>query len=80
VERNRFIETWIGREGELRQRQTEVAAAVRRAFRTGDTDHAIFYTGQGAGLINSVEPAASLVERIVADATALLGGRVPERP
>ncbi len=73
VERNRFIETWIGREGELRHRQAEVAAAARRSFQAGDTDHTILYTGQGAGLIDSIEPAAVIVERIVADATRLLG-------
>ena len=29
---NRFIERWIGREGELRRRQAEVSAEVRAAY------------------------------------------------
>jgi NAD(P)H-dependent flavin oxidoreductase YrpB (nitropropane dioxygenase family) len=77
VERNRFVETWIGREGELRLRQPEVSAAVGRAAESGDTDQAILYTGQSAGLIPSIEPAATLVDRIVTDATALLRDRAP---
>jgi NAD(P)H-dependent flavin oxidoreductase YrpB (nitropropane dioxygenase family) len=75
VERNRFIERWLGREGELRYRQREVAAATNRALETGDVDEAILYTGQSAGLIDAVEPAAAVVERIVGDATALLQTR-----
>jgi NAD(P)H-dependent flavin oxidoreductase YrpB (nitropropane dioxygenase family) len=77
VERNRFIERWLGRVGELRYRQPEVAAAIRRALETGDVDEAVLYTGQGAGLIDSVEPAGAVVERIVADAEALLRDRAP---
>lgn len=80
VQRNRFIETWLGREGELRHRQAEAAAAAARALAAGDVDQAILYTGQGAGLIDSVEPAAAVVERIVADATALLRQRAPAAP
>jgi NAD(P)H-dependent flavin oxidoreductase YrpB (nitropropane dioxygenase family) len=75
VERNRFIETWLGREGDLRYRQADAAAAAERALAAGDVDQAILFTGQGAGLIDSVEPAAVVVERIVTDATALLGQR-----
>jgi NAD(P)H-dependent flavin oxidoreductase YrpB (nitropropane dioxygenase family) len=76
VERNRFIETWLGREGDLRYQQADAAAATESALAAGDVDQAILYTGQGAGLIDSVEPAGVVVEGIVADATALLGERV----
>jgi len=75
VERNRFIETWLGREGELRYRQPEIAAATARALETGDVDQAVLYTGQSAALIDSVQPAAEVVKRVVADATALLQER-----
>lgn len=75
VDRNRFVETWIGREGELRARQAEVGAAVRAALAVGDVDEAIVYTGQTVGLIDAVEPASALVERIVADAASLLRER-----
>ena len=75
VRRNRFIEEWIGREGELRYRQSEAAVAARRAFTDGDADHGVAYAGQSAGLIDSVEPAAVVVERIVTQAEALLRDR-----
>jgi NAD(P)H-dependent flavin oxidoreductase YrpB (nitropropane dioxygenase family) len=77
VERNDFVETWLAREGELRYEQTDAATAAARALAAGDVDHAILYTGQSAGLIDAVEPAAVIVERIVTDATALLRQRVP---
>lgn len=77
VDRNRFVETWIGREGELRARQAEVAAAIGAALAAGDVDEAIVYTGQTVGLIDAVEPASALVERIVADAASLLRERAP---
>ena len=77
VERNRWIETWLGREGELRARQPEVAERLRRAREAGDVDAALLYTGQTAGLIDAVEPAATVVARVVAEAAALLGQRAP---
>jgi NAD(P)H-dependent flavin oxidoreductase YrpB (nitropropane dioxygenase family) len=77
VERNRFVERWLGREGELRYRQPDAAAALGRAREAGDVDEAVLYTGQSAGLVDAVEPAAAVVERIVADATSLLRDRAP---
>jgi NAD(P)H-dependent flavin oxidoreductase YrpB (nitropropane dioxygenase family) len=77
VERNRFVERWLGREGELRARQQEVAAGLQRAREAGDPDEAVLYTGQTAGLIEAVEPAAAVVMRIVAEAAALLRERAP---
>jgi nitronate monooxygenase len=77
VERNRFMQTWVGREGELRYRQAEAAAAARRAYETGDTDDAILYAGQTEGLIDGLQPAAIVVRQIVDGATALLRDRAP---
>lgn len=76
VQRNRFVATWIGREGELRYQQEDVAADLGRAFREGDADAAVLYAGQSAGLIDAVEPVAELVGRIVDEAeVALRTGR-----
>ena len=61
----------------MRARQAEMAEAARRAFATGDAEHGFVYTGQSAGLIDGIEPAAAVVERIVAEATALLRERAP---
>ena len=72
VVRNRLIETWAGREGELRARSHEVGPRMRRAFETGDADWASLFLGQEAGLIDSLEPAGEIVRRLVADAEAAL--------
>jgi NAD(P)H-dependent flavin oxidoreductase YrpB (nitropropane dioxygenase family) len=76
--RNAFIERWAGREWELRARQPEVAAALQRALETGDADNASLLIGQDAGLIHDIPPAGELVERIVAEAEALLKDRLPK--
>ena len=72
IERNRFYETWAGREGELRYRHAEAAASAWRALEAGDIEDAPLYAGQTAGLIDAVEPAGVIVERIVTDATERL--------
>jgi NAD(P)H-dependent flavin oxidoreductase YrpB (nitropropane dioxygenase family) len=72
VVRNKLVETWAGREGELRARRSEVGPAVRRAFEAGDRDWAPLFIGQDAGLINEVLPAAEVVRRLVAEAEAAL--------
>jgi NAD(P)H-dependent flavin oxidoreductase YrpB (nitropropane dioxygenase family) len=76
--RNAFIERWAGREWELRARQPEVAAALGRAQETGDVDNATLLIGQDAGLIHDIPPASEVVERIVAEAEALLKDRLPK--
>ena len=79
VARNRFIERWAGREGELRARQAEAAAGLQRAVAEGDAEEGALFMGQDAGLIDSIEPAGEIVRRIVADAEEILrrlGGSV----
>ncbi|MDQ6894484.1 MAG: nitronate monooxygenase family protein [Acidobacteriota bacterium] len=73
VARNRFIERWAGREGELRARQPEAAAALQRAVAAGDAEEAALFMGQDAGLIETIEPAADVLRRIVAEAEQILG-------
>ncbi|HLN58338.1 MAG TPA: nitronate monooxygenase family protein [Thermoanaerobaculia bacterium] len=72
VVRNRLIETWAGREGELRARRAEVGPAMVRAFQAGDADGAPLFIGQDAGMIDAIVPAAEIVRRMVADAEAAL--------
>lgn len=76
--RNAFIERWAGREWELRARQPEVAAALDKARGTGDADNASLLIGQDAGLIHDLPPAGEIVERIVAEAEALLKHHLPK--
>ena len=72
VARNRFVERWAGREGELRARQAEAAAGLLRAVAEGDAEEAALFMGQDAGLIDAVEPAGELVRKIVREAEEIL--------
>lgn len=72
VVRNRLIEEWAGREGELRSRRSGVGAAMDAAFKAGDASYAPLFIGQDAGLIDTILPAAEIVRRLVADAEAAL--------
>src|SRR5438093_7181494 len=72
VLRNAFIEEWIGREGELRRNLNEVRQSLQAARAAGDAKRGSLLMGQDAGLIDSIEPAGALVERLAADAEAIL--------
>jgi nitronate monooxygenase len=72
IRRNAFTDRWHGREDAL-----EAAAAVegpkyRQAFEAGDAEQAAVWFGEAAGLIHSIEPAAAIVERMVAEAAQQL--------
>jgi NAD(P)H-dependent flavin oxidoreductase YrpB (nitropropane dioxygenase family) len=72
VARNRLIEEWSGREGELRARRAEVGARMQRAIEAGDRSYAPLFLGQDAGLIDAIEPAGEIVRRVVAEAEDIL--------
>jgi NAD(P)H-dependent flavin oxidoreductase YrpB (nitropropane dioxygenase family) len=74
--RNRLVEEWLGREGELRRRQPEVLRRIQAARAAGDPEYAILYTGQTAGLINDIRPAADVVESLVAEAEDVIRERL----
>jgi NAD(P)H-dependent flavin oxidoreductase YrpB (nitropropane dioxygenase family) len=76
--RNAFIERWAGREWELRERQPEALAALQEAWAAGDAANVSLLIGQDAGLIRDIPAAGELVERIVAEAEALLKDRLPK--
>jgi nitronate monooxygenase len=72
IRRNAFTDRWHGHEEAL-----EAAAAIegpkyRQAFEAGDPEHAAVWFGEAAGLVHSIEPAAVIVERMVAEAAARL--------
>src|SRR5437762_6389430 len=75
VRRNAFLKEWIGREGELRRRWREVVPQLQAARAAGDADRGTLLMGEDAGLIDSIEPAGALVERLAAEAEAILRGR-----
>jgi len=75
VLRNAFIEEWIGREGELRRHLSEVRQSLQAARAAGDAKRGALLMGQDAGLIDSIEPAGTLVKRLAADAEKALRER-----
>jgi nitronate monooxygenase len=74
VLRNAFTDRWHGREDALREALDREAPAFQAALAAGDTENASAIVGEAVGLIRSVEPAAAILERMVAEAEALLKG------
>ncbi len=70
--RNAFIETWHGREDELRALAGEKREAVEAADRSGDFDVSNVTVGEAIGLVQDLPPAGELVERLVTEAEARL--------
>jgi nitronate monooxygenase len=69
-----MVREWTGREAELRAVRDAQAARYREAANAGDASVAATIVGEAVGLIQAIEPAAGIVERIVAEAEALLKG------
>jgi nitronate monooxygenase len=74
VLKNEFVREWAGREGELRDAKAEQVARYRAASKVGDAAIAATIVGEGVGLIHAIEPAAVILERMVAEAEQLLAG------
>jgi nitronate monooxygenase len=66
--RNGFMERWDGRESDLAAVLETESAAYQAATREGDFDTALVWAGEVVDLIKAVEGAATLVERISAEA------------
>ena len=74
VLRNAFTDRWHGREEALREALDQEAPAFQAAMAAGDATNGGAIVGEGVGLIHAVEPAAVILERMVAEAEALLKG------
>ncbi len=72
VLRNAYIERWHGREAELMAVADEEAAKYRAAWAAGDPVNSNTFVGEVAGLIRTIEPAATIVTHMVAEAEACL--------
>ncbi|TMF87809.1 MAG: nitronate monooxygenase [Chloroflexi bacterium] len=75
VRRNRLLEDWLGREGEVRRHRNAIAARMRQAVAEDDAENGELNFGQVAGLIDAIEPAAEIVRRVAAEAEQLLTTR-----
>ncbi len=72
--RTGFTERWGERRDELRRDPAAMLAELEAAEAGGTLDELIVVGGQSAGLIEEILPAAVIVERIAAEAAALLAG------
>ena len=72
VLRNELVREWMGRETELHAARDEQAARYRKAANAADASVAATIVGEAVGLIHAIEPAADIVERMVAEAETLL--------
>lgn len=74
VLRNDFVTEWLGREDELRADRDAQVDRYKKAAAAGDASIAATIVGEGVSLIHAIEPAATIVERMAAEAEALLRG------
>ena len=69
---NDLVRHWRNREDELREVRDAESARYEEAARKGDTNNYGVIVGENAGLIGSIEPAATVLEHMVAQTEALL--------
>jgi nitronate monooxygenase len=71
--RNTHLDRWFGRELELLRHQEEESAKYAEARRENNFDVAAVIAGESSGLIRDITSVQDIVDRIVRDASALLG-------
>ena len=69
--RNRFLAEWHDRDTALAEDAAELER-YREAAETGDFDTALIWAGEAVDMVNSIEPASAIVERLGRDAEAWL--------
>lgn len=74
VLKNDFVGEWLGREAELKGAKAEQIERYSAASKTADTNVVATIVGEAVGLIDAIEPAAEILERMVSEAETLLSG------
>ena len=74
VVRDAFTDAWHGRDDEVVANRTQLQEVLRKARTAGEPVGAVL-AGSGVGLVDAVEQAGEIVQRIVAEAESLLRGR-----
>jgi len=69
---NRFAAQWHGREAALYADLARQQTLYREATEQGDTHTAVVFAGEAVDMINAIEPAQMIVERMIAEADRLL--------
>lgn len=65
---NYFTRRWQGREADLAAQAGEIGPRYRQAWLNGDPDNVGVFFGEATGLIHSIEPAAQIIQLMVAEA------------
>jgi nitronate monooxygenase len=73
---NAFSRQWHGREADLEKSLPGEAMQYQRAAEENDVDTSVVFAGEGVDLIHDVEPAGTIVQRLVHEAEAALA-RIP---
>lgn len=68
IRRNDFTDRWHGHEDELEHNIQVEGPRYRQAFSAGDPDNTGVWFGEVAGLVQSIEPAADILEHLSSDA------------
>ncbi len=71
--RTPFIDTWLGRAGEVASRAGELQDELMAAMGQDRTHESLPLAGQSAGAIQEILPAAEIVRRVVSEAEQTLG-------
>jgi nitronate monooxygenase len=72
VVRNDFTNRWHGKENELRANRAPETERVFAAIASGDSSFAPIIAGEALGLIEAVEPAETIVSRMIEEAADIL--------
>jgi nitronate monooxygenase len=72
--RNKFVNDWHDRDAELAAPETQAREFKRytSARDSGDADNTGLFLGEAVGLMSDIQPAAEIIERIVAEAERAL--------
>ncbi len=62
--RNKFVDQWANRSQELTGQSAELIGSFREAMAHGDASEAMIWAGECLDLIDEIEPAATLFDRI----------------
>lgn len=76
--RTPFIEQWLGRGDAVRAEGEELMAQIGAAMADGRMHELVPFTGQSAGAIDEILPAAEIVRRFVVDAESALTGALAQ--
>lgn len=71
-----FIETWRERPEDARQHAEQLRGEIMAAVREGRSSELLPFTGQSAGIVHDILPAAEIVRQIVAEAEQALWASV----